>query len=177
MKEIGISSCYEHKFYYDYIYTDECINLTSLVESCWAGNLRILHSPLTTGEWTGTQARDCHAPRLSGLPKIHKDRVPLRGVVSTAGSQYEKISRYLIPILRTKQGRNGLFVKTSRELKEKFKDWRVERNKILVSYDVKNVYPSIPINKALELVEKLLRESRTQGKVTELSVDSIMELL
>ena len=33
-----------------------CINLTSFVESCWTGNLRILHSPLTTGEWTGTQA-------------------------------------------------------------------------------------------------------------------------
>jgi hypothetical protein len=25
----------------------------------------------------------CHAPRLSGLPKIHKEGVPLRGIVST----------------------------------------------------------------------------------------------
>ena len=64
VKEIGISSsgshcvCYEYKFYYDYIYTDVCINLTSFVESCWTGNLRILHSPLTMGEWTGTQASE-----------------------------------------------------------------------------------------------------------------------
>jgi hypothetical protein len=35
-------------------------------------------------------------------------------------------------------------------------------------------YPSIPINKALELVEGLLRENKTLKKVTELSVDSIM---
>ena len=40
----------------NFIHTDMCINLTSFVESCWTGNLRILHSPLTTGEWTGTQA-------------------------------------------------------------------------------------------------------------------------
>ena len=41
----------------NFIHTDVCINLTSFVESCWTGNLRILHSPLTTGEWTGTQAK------------------------------------------------------------------------------------------------------------------------
>ena len=67
---------------------------------------------------------------MSGLPKIHKDGVPLRRVVSTVGSPYERISRYLIPILTTIQGRSDLFAKNSRELKEKVKDWRVERNEI-----------------------------------------------
>ena len=50
----------------------------------------------------------------------------------------------LIPILRTIQGRSNLYIKNSRELKEITKDWRIERNQILVSYDVKNLYPSIP---------------------------------
>ena len=68
--------------------------------------------------------KDCHAPRLSGLPKMHKICVPLRGVVSTVGSPFEKLSRYLIPVLRTIQGRSGLYVKNSRELKEKVKSWR-----------------------------------------------------
>ena len=76
--------------------------------------------------------KDCHAPRLSGLPKM-KYHEELRGVVSTVGSPYERISRILIPILRTIQGRSGLFVKNSRELKEKVKSWRVKRNEILVS--------------------------------------------
>ena len=62
-------------------------------------------------------------------------------------------------------------------MKEKVKSWRVERNEILVSYDVKNLYPSIPISKALEQVERLLRKCETLGKVTGLGVDSIMELL
>ena len=84
----------------------------------------------------------------------------MRGVVSTVGFPFEKISKLLIPILRTVQGRSGMYVKNSRELKEKIEEWRVERNEILVSYDVKNLYPSIPINKALELVEKLLKENK-----------------
>ena len=114
---------------------------------------------------------------MSGLPKIHKEGVPLRGIVSTVGSPFERISRYLIPILRTIQGRSGLFVKNSRELKERVKEWRVEGDEILVSYDVKNLYPSIPIKKALELVEKLLKESTALKDVTNLNVDSIMDLL
>ena len=103
---------------------------------------------------------------MSGLPKIHKEGVLLRGIVSAVGSPFERISRYLIPILRTKQGRSGLFVKNSRELKERVKEWRVEGDEILVSYDVKNLYPSIPIKKALELVEKLLKESTALKDVT-----------
>lgn len=43
-----------------------------------------------------------------------------------------------------------MHVKNSRELKKKIKDRRIERNEILVSYDVKNLYRSIRINKALE---------------------------
>ena len=121
--------------------------------------------------------KDCHAPRLSGLPKVHKIGVPLRGVVSTVGSLFEKLSRYLIPVLRTIQGRSGLYVKNSRELKEKVKSWRIDKNEVLVSYDVKNLYPSIPINEALKLVEKLLKVNKTLKNITNLSVGSIMELL
>ncbi len=101
----------------------------------------------------------------------------MRGVVSTIGSPFEKLLRYLIPILRTIQARSGLYVKNSRELREKVKNWRVDENEILVSYDVKNLYPSIPIDEALKLVEKLLKENKTLKNVTILSVWSIMELL
>lgn len=72
--------------------------------------------------------------------------------------------------------RSGVFVKNFSEMKEKIKDWCVERNEILVSYDVKNLYPSIPIGKALEVVEKLLNECKRLKQVTEMSVNSIMKL-
>ena len=137
----------------------------------------VKRNEITKEEGDHLKPKDCHAPRLSGLPKIHKDGVPMRGVVSTVGSPFQKLSRYLIPILRTVQGRSGLYIKNSRELKEKVKNWRVERNEVLVSYDVKNLYPSVPVDEALKLVERLLCDCRTLKNVTNLSVLSIMELL
>ncbi len=53
----------------------------------------------------------------------------------------------------------------------------MERNEVLVSYDVKNLYPFIPIDEALKLVERLLCDCRTIKNVTNLSALSIMELL
>ena len=37
-------------------------------------------------------------------------------------------------------------------------------------YDVKNLYPSIPIDETLKLIEKLLRESKTLVNITDLTV-------
>ena len=127
------------------------------------------------GRWL--KPNDCRAPRLTGYPKVHKDNVPLRGVVSFIGSPYENVAKTLVPILRTLQGRSGHYVKNSRELKDKVKNWTVQRDEILVSYDVEKLYPSIPIEKALDLIENLLRCKGNLPEVTTMSVRSIMKLL
>ena len=76
---------------------------------------------LTEDQGNRLKPKNCHAPRLTGLPKVHKEGVPMRGTVSMIVSPFEKISKTLIPILRTVQGRSGLCVKNSRELEEKIK--------------------------------------------------------
>ena len=93
------------------------------------------------------------------------------------GSPYEKLSKFLIPILRCIQGRSGMYLKNSTELKEKVKHWRIERNEIIVSYDVKKLYPSIPIKETLQLTGDLLRGNSKIIKHTKMSVNSIMKLL
>ena len=120
---------------------------------------------------------DCRAPRLTGYPKIHKSDVPLRGVVSFIKSPYENVAKALVPILRSLQGRSGHYIKNGRELKEIIKDWTIESDEILVSYDVEKLYPSIPIPKALELIENLLMCKGDLKAVTSFSVKSIMKLL
>ena len=119
---------------------------------------------------------DCRAPRLTGYPKIHKSDVPLRGVVSFIGSPYENVAKALVPILRTLQGRSGHYIKNSRELKDEIKEWSIQRDEILVSYDVEKLYPSIP-TKALELLECLLKCKRDLKETTKFSIRSIVKLL
>ena len=142
----------------------------------------IIQEMIDKGEITKEKGRqlkpsDCRAPRLTGYPKIHKENVPLRGVVSFIRSPYENIAKALVPILRTLQGRSGHYVKNSRQLKEILKEWTIQRDEILVSYDVEKLYPSIPIKKALELVECLLKCKRNLKETTTFSVNSIMKLL
>ena len=120
---------------------------------------------------------DCRAPRVTGYPKVHKPDVPLRGVVSFIGSPYEKIANELVPILRSLQGRTRHYIKNSRQLKEELEKWTIQRDEILVSYDVEKLYPSIPIPKALHLIKCLLMCKRNLREVTTLSVQSIMKLL
>ena len=120
---------------------------------------------------------DCRAPRLTGYPKIHKTEVPLRGVVSFVKSPYENVAKALVPILRSLQGRSGHYIKNSRQLKEIVKTWTIQRDEILVSYDVEKLYPSIPIAKALELIECLLKCKSNLKETTTFSIKSIMKLL
>ena len=42
---------------------------------------------------------DCRALGITGYLKIHKPKVPLRGVVSFIGSPYENKSKALVPVL------------------------------------------------------------------------------
>ena len=140
-------------------------------------NEMVMNGEITEGYGKRLKPNDCRAPRLTGYPKIHKPGVPLRGVVSFIGSPYENVSRALVPILRSLQGRSGHYIKNGRQLKEIVKDWIIEEDEILVSYDVEKLYPSIPINKALDLVECLLKCKRDIQEVTTFSVKSIMKLL
>ena len=127
------------------------------------------------GKWL--KPNECRAPRLVGYPKVHKEEVPLRGVVSFIKSPYENVAKALVPILRTLQGRSGHYIKNSHQLKEIIKGWSIERDEILVSYDVEKLYPSIPISKALDLVERLSKCNRNLKETTTFSVASIMKLL
>ena len=119
----------------------------------------------------------CRAPRITGYPKIHKPDVPLRGVVSFIGSPYQNVAKALVPILRSLQGRTNHYIKNSRELKDRIQKWSIRRDEILVSYDVEKLYPSIPIAKALDLIDSLLRCKANLKEVTTFSITSIMKLL
>ena len=142
----------------------------------------IIQEMVDKGEINEQKARwmkpnDCRAPRLTGYPKVHKDGVPLRGVVSFIGSPYENVAKTLVPILRKLQGRSKHYIKNSKELKEKLEKWTLQRDEILVSYDVEKLYPSIPIKDALDLIESLLKSKRNLPEITTFSVQSIMKLL
>lgn len=83
-------------------------------------------------------------PILYGLPKLHKSGIPIRPVVSYVNAPAYKICKYLNNILK------GMFtskfsVKNSIELTNSLQNIKIQNSYKLISFDVKNLFPSIPL--------------------------------
>jgi hypothetical protein len=145
---------------------------------------RIIRGIVARGEMTKDEAdellklKEGHSPRLSGLPKIHKPvPIPLRPVVSCIETPFSKISKHLTKIFQKYLGRSGVTVKNSLQLKRKLEGWDVENNPFFVSFDVKSLYPKVPIPEAISLLSRLVEEDQELDRKTKLSPQSVKELL
>ena len=146
---------------------------------------RIIQGIVRRGEMEKDEAesllrlKDSHAPRLTGLPKIHKPvtNYPLRPVVSCLNSPFSKISKHLTSIFQGYLGRSGVTVKNSLALRRKAEAWVINEETFLVSFDVKSLYPQVPIPEAIALLGRLVDEDQNLDRKTKLSPASVKELL
>jgi len=74
-----------------------------------------------------------------GLPKIHKENVPIRPIMSAIGSPTYELSKYLANILSPLQN-NEYTVKNSASFVEKIRTLSVDPDEILVSFDVVSLF-------------------------------------
>ena len=115
--------------------------------------------------------------RFFGRVKVHKESRPLRPVVTTRGSSTFSLSRKLAAILKPLVGSAGRRLKNTEDLVDTMREVRLSEDEILVSYDVKSLFTSIPINETIQICEQRLREDGTLSERTEMSVDTIIILL
>lgn len=101
------------------------------------------------------------APRLYGLPKLHKDTIPIRPVVSFVQSPSYNLAKFCNEFLKTTskfKSKHGII--NTLELVNKIKDVHIPPNAKIVSFDVKSLFTSIPVKECLEEVEVLLYKSK-----------------
>ena len=123
---------------------------------------------------------DAVPPRLYGFVKAHKPSkdFPMRPVVSTLRTPFYGTSKYLVNIIQPTLNKNHTQVKNSSSFVEESKSWSIGREEIQVSYDVVNLYPSVPIAKAIAAIIDLLQADWEDVKTrTNLSVADIHKLL
>lgn len=94
------------------------------------------------------------APKIYGLPKLHKPNIPLRPIVSCIQSPFYKLSKYISNILSKITGKNEYYIKDSFTFKEFIDKTTIPLNYKLISLDVISLYTNIPI----EIVAKILKE-------------------
>ncbi|XP_075157735.1 uncharacterized protein LOC142231002 [Haematobia irritans] len=119
-----------------------------LVEKLYKENL------ISIEEKNKLTSKTAIAPRIYGLPKVHKEGTPLRPICSSINAPSYKMCRYISSILKNVTKDSKYNVKDAIDFKTKIKNVRLTDDEILISFDVVSLFPSIPVNLAITMIEK-----------------------
>ena len=97
-------------------------------------------------------------PKYYGLPKVHKEDTPLRPIVSSIGSATYETAKELSRILKPLVGRSTHHVRNNQDFIQSIQDITIEEEDCMMSFDVKSLFTSIPIQPTLNIIKKLLEE-------------------
>lgn len=95
-------------------------------------------------------------PKLYILPKTHKEGKKTRPIVSNVNAPCYRLAKWLVKEFKCLPKMDTLSVKNSLDFVDKIKDESLRENEIMVSFDVSSLFPSIPVNIAINEMEKYL---------------------
>ena len=116
-------------------------------------------------------------PRIYGLVKIHKEGFPLRPIVSMIGSPLYEVSKYLASIISPLVGKTNFSVKNSMEFIEVLKTCSWSDDDVMVSFDVVNLFTSVPVDLAVNILKDRLRNDDSLSERTDLLVEDLVDLV
>ena len=112
-------------------------------------------------------------PKYYGLPKVYKKDIPLRPIVSSIGPVTYETAKVLSRILKPLVGRCPHHVKINQDFIHSLEEIRLKPEECMMSFDVKALFTSIPIQPALKVIKKLLEEDKNLHNRTMMSVKHI----
>lgn len=103
-------------------------------------------------------------PRIKGLPKIHKPGNEMREIVSAERSPTHRLAKWLVEQFKSMGKQfNSKSVKNSKEFTQRLLSLGpIEEDETMVSFDVKALFPSIPVKEAINLTEGWLIQQHTE---------------
>ena len=117
------------------------------------------------------------SPKYYGLPKIHKAGVPLRPIISSRGSATYETAKELAKILKLLVGRSPYHVQNNKDFLDSIKNIKIQPDECIMSYDVSALFTSIPIEPAIKIIQKYLKDDLDLSNRTSVTVKHITCLL
>ncbi|XP_065651171.1 uncharacterized protein LOC136079364 [Hydra vulgaris] len=116
--------------------------------------LRNLKTKFTKNEYRSIYPSDATPPRLYGVIKAHKptNNYPMRIIVSTIGSPTYKLSNYLVNLIQPTSNLNKTKLRNSKQFVERAQSWYIDPGEFQVSFDIVNLYPSIPVKESIDIL-------------------------
>ena len=115
-------------------------------------------------------------PYIYDFPKIHKDGILLRPIVSYRGSACHPLSRFLAKIISPLTDKSSSYVKNSAHFVERISYAPIRSNQ-MVSLDVVILFPKVPTNDILAVVRHKLITCPLLEARTYIPIDNLMEML
>ena len=72
--------------------------------------------------------------------------------------------KYLVEIIQLTLTKSNNEIQNSTSFVHEAKDWKIEPNEIQVSYDVANLYPSVPLDRSIQVIIEFLQDDHTKLK-------------
>jgi len=107
------------------------------------------------------------APNIQGLPKIHKADCPIRPIVNWKSAPAYKLAKHLNKLLQLHIPLPNAFnVKNPTHLLDDLYDIPYEQGTRLASFDTVNMYPSIPTNEVVPILENMSHNHQLDAENT-----------
>ena len=133
----------------------------------------------TKNEYNRLYPSDPIPPRMYGTIKAHKVEkgYPMRTVVSTVGTPTYGISQYLVELIQPVMNKNETKLKNSSTFVNEAKMWEISSQEVQVSYDIVNLYPSVPLKEATNILLEMLAKDNEYKSKTKLQITEIKLLI
>ena len=116
-------------------------------------------------------------PKLYGLPKIHKTGTPFRPIASSRGSITYGVAKELSHIIKPLVGQSLHHLKNTQHFIEQLQGKKLQTGEIITSYDVKALFPSVPVQPSIQIVQHRLQQDTTLPQRTSMPIPQIISLL
>ena len=116
-------------------------------------------------------------PRLYGVPKIHKNGVPLRPITSMIGSPAYELAAHLTKIISPVLGKTEYTVSNSKSFVEEIRNLTLDETEEMVSFDVVSLFTKVPVEDAVNVICSHLTADDSLQDRTGLSVEQIRWLM
>ena len=130
---------------------------------------------ISQNEYYHLHSSDANAPRIYGLPKIHKPHTPLRPIICFINSPLYNLSKFFTNILSPLVGENRYTVKNSYEFIDSIAEKNINHDECLASFDVISLFTRIPIDIAKSVIFNLLNNDKCLKERTNLTIEELVE--
>ncbi len=107
------------------------------------------HGVISSEQQRRLLPRGATSPRMYGLPKVHKEGIPIRPIVSMVGSAYGPLSKWLAEVLKPiEEAFTTHCVTDSFQFVERLSSFNLS-NTVMASFDVRSLFTNVPVTETI----------------------------